>query len=203
MKKEDLFEKTLRQALLKRNEQQPVLSADFARQVKARMENRKRRLSLGRWAAVAGVAASLALLLVLNIGRGQKASGVGEPLAETKPAAQSVAEVTVVVPDSAVAPSLAAASQPKARKAVKRKPKPKEPELPDVPELTPEQLKQMQAELEALEQEMLAREQAQENDLLEYARELDLKEEQLLKDEAEMEEKLQKILSKTLNTIQL
>ena len=124
-------------------------------------------------------------------------------MTETRPAAQSVAQVATVVPDSAVAPSLAAAPQPKAPKAVKRKPKPKEPELPDVPELTPEQLKQMQAELEALEQEMLAREQAQENALLEYARELELKEEQLLKDEAEIEEKLQKILSKTLNTIQL
>ena len=55
---------------------------------------------------------------------------------------------------------------------------------------------QVQAELEALEQEMLAREQAQENALLEYARELELKEERLLKDEAEIEEKLQKILSK-------
>ncbi|MBQ7181073.1 MAG: hypothetical protein IJR87_07270 [Bacteroidaceae bacterium] len=196
MKKEDSFEKALRQALQKRNGQQPALSADFARQVKARMEKRQRQLTLGRWAAVAGVAASLALLLVLNPGRGQKASGRGEPLADTKPAAQSVAEVAAVVPDSAVAPSLAAAPQPKGRKAVRRKPKPKEQELPDVPELTPEQLKQMQAELEALEQELLAREQAQENALLEYARELELKEERLLKDEAEIEEKLQKILSK-------
>ena len=196
MKKEEAFEQTLRQALQKRNGQQPALSADFARQVKARMEKRQRRLTLGRWAAVAGVAASLALLLVLNPGRGQKASGRGEPLAETKPAAQSVAQVATVVPDSAVAPSLAAAPQPKALKAVKRKPKPKEPELPDVPELTPEQLKQMQAELEALEQEMLAREQAQENALLEYARELELKEEQLQRDEAEIEENLQRILSK-------
>lgn len=196
MKKEDAFEQTLRQAILRRNEQQPALSADFARQVKARMEKRQRRLTLGRWAAVAGVAASLALLLVLNPGRGQKASGRGEPLAETRSAAQSVAQVATVVPDSAVAPSLAAAPQPKAPKAVKRKPKPKEPELPDVPELTPEQLKQMQAELEALEQEMLAREQAQENALLEYARELELKEEQLQRDEAEIEEKLQRILSK-------
>lgn len=196
MKKEEAFEQTLRQALQKRNGQQPALSADFARQVKARMEKRQRRLTLGRWAAVAGVAASLALLLVLNPGRGQKASGRGEPLAETKPAAQSVAEVAAVVPDSAVAPSLAAAPQPKGRKAVRRKPKPKEQELPDVPELTPEQLKQMQAELEALEQEMLAREQAQENALLEYARELELKEEQLQRDEAEIEEKLQRILSK-------
>lgn len=196
MKKEDSFEKTLRQALQKRNRQQPALPADFARQVKARMERRQGRLTLGRWAAVAGVAASLALLFVLNIGRGQKASDVGEPLAETKPAAQSVAQVATVVPDSAVAPSLAAAPQPKAPKAVKRKPKPKEPELPEVPEMTPEQLKQMQAELEALEQEMLAREQAQENALLEYARELELKEEQLQRDEAEIEEKLQRILSK-------
>ena len=196
MKKEDSFEKALRQALQKRNGQQPALSADFARQVKARMEKRQRQLTLGRWAAVAGVAASLALLLVLNPGRGQKASGRGEPLADTKPAAQSVAEVAAVVPDSAVAPSLAAAPQPKGRKAVRRKPKPKEQELPDVPELTPEQLKQMQAELEALEQELLAREQAQENALLEYARDLELQEERLLKDEAEIEEKLQKILSK-------
>lgn len=196
MKKEEAFEQTLRQVLQKRNGQQPALSADFARQVKARMEKRQRRLTLGRWAAVAGVAASLALLLVLNPGRGQKSSGRGEPLAETRPAAQSVAQVATVVPDSAVAPSLAAAPQPKAPKAVKRKPKPKESELPDVPELTPEQLKQMQAELEALEQEMLAREQAQENALLEYARELELKEEQLQRDEAEIEEKLQRILSK-------
>ena len=124
MKKEEAFEQTLRLVLQKRNEQQPALSADFARQVKARMEKRQRRLTLGRWAAVAGVAASLALLLVLNPGRGQKASGRGEPLAETKPAAQSVAQVATVVPDSAVAPSLAAAPQPKAPKAVKRKPKP-------------------------------------------------------------------------------
>lgn len=196
MKKEEAFEQTLRQALQKRNGQQPALSADFARQVKARMEKRQRRLTLGRWAAVAGVAASLALLFVLNIGRVQKTSGTGEPLTETRPAAQSVAQVATVVPDSAVAPSLAAAPQPKAPKAVKRKPKPKEPELPDVPELTPEQLKQMQAELEALEQEMLAREQAQENALLEYARELELKEEQLQRDEAEIEENLQRILSK-------
>lgn len=196
MKKEEAFEQTLRQVLQKRNGQQPALSADFARQVKARMDKRQRRLTLGRWAAVAGVAASLALLLVLNPGRGQKSSGRGEPLAETRPAAQSVAQVATVVPDSAVAPSLAAAPQPKAPKAVKRKPKPKESELPDVPELTPEQLKQMQAELEALEQEMLAREQAQENALLEYARELELKEEQLQRDEAEIEEKLQRILSK-------
>lgn len=196
MKKEEAFEQTLRQVLQKRNGQQPALSADFARQVKTRMEKRQRRLTLWRWAAVAGVAASLALLLVLNPGRGQKALGRGEPLAETRPAAQSVAQVATVVPDSAVAPSLAAAPQPKAPKAVKRKPKPKEPELPDVPELTPEQLKQMQAELEALEQEMLAREQAQENALLEYARELELKEEQLQRDEAEIEEKLQRILSK-------
>ena len=196
MKKEEAFEQTLRQAILRRNEQSLVLPQGFARRVKARMEKRQRRLTLGRWAAVAGVAASLALLLVLNPGRGQKASGRGEPLAETKPAAQSVAEVAAVVPDSAVAPSLAAAPQPKGRKAVRRKPKPKEQELPDVPELTPEQLKQMQAELEALEQELLAREQAQENALLEYARELELKEERLLKDEAEIEEKLQKILSR-------
>ena len=196
MKKEDIFEKALRQALQKRNGQQPVLSSDFARQVKDRMERRNRRLTLGRWAAVVGVAASLALIFVLNTGRGHQASGVGEPLAETKSVVQSVAEVPAVMPDSAVAPSLTAAPLPKVQKAVKQKPKPKEPELPEVPEMTPEQLKQMQAELEALEQEMLAREQAQENALLEYARELELKEEQLLKDEAEIEEKLQKILSK-------
>ena len=145
MKKEDIFEKALRQALQKRNGQQPVLSSDFARQVKARMERRNRRLTLGRWAAVVGVAASLALIFVLNTGRGHQASGVGEPLAETKSVVQSVAEVPAVMPDSAVAPSLTAAPLPKVQKAVKQKPKPKEPELPEVPEMTPEQLKQMQA----------------------------------------------------------
>ena len=242
MKKEDAFEKALRQVVQKRNEQSPVLSEDFAQRVKVQMESRRRNLSFGRWAAVVGVAASLALLFVLNLGRGHQASGGGEPLVAARPVEQNVSGVPAFVPypplfievkhleigveedrkpqflpvsreqpvvfygtsiahgncasrsDLTVVPSLATASPPPARPVIKRKVKPKEPRLPDVPELTPEQLQRMQLELENAEQEMLAREQAQENALLEYARELEQKKKQLLREEAALEKKLKRIL---------
>ena len=71
MKKEEAFEQTLRQVLQKRNEQSPVLPQGFARRVKARMDSRRRRTSIVRWAAVGGIAASLFIGTIWIVGWGE------------------------------------------------------------------------------------------------------------------------------------
>ena len=192
----EINEDALRQALKLRNEQKQALSPDFAQRVKAKMERRNRRRTLGLWIAAGSIAASLLIGVIWFESRKEptlQAETVPTEILQT----ETVAQTTTI--QASVAPSIdetvPQTSGQSLRIAAGKKVVPRETELPDVPDLTPEQIKQIQLEQEIIEQELMMREQTVENAIKEFEREWVRKEEEVIRECIAREEEFQKKLA--------